>query len=561
MGNALLKNYNMDKTPFSQGGFKDFWDIYHGSRKDRQQEVCIFIHEKKNLEKFTKEEKEEILTVLRKEPAVLAKFKHPLVLSLVDPLLEDKTTLIFVTEPFNFTLSKFAENPDTSKLELKLLILELCNVINFMHNDAKVIIQSLTPESILITSTGNLKLSGLAFNITDPPISGAESKLNKNFPNAMPLLKFIAPEIIKENKANYKSDVFSLGLLIFYLYKLNENSNSNNKSNYNSNSVSELISVNSSRNSIDNYKLAFEEFDKKISKVNFPDEDDNNIIKKAAIKDINFRSDINEIMKLNFFNDPKLKAFKFIDNLEANEPTKNVEFLNKFSNILSQFELKIIEKRFLPCFIKALKNESLIVNILPIIFNICQLPGNKIDFEVSIWPSLKTVFAMKQIPAAALYFILSKINLIAEKISNSEFSGNMLNIICKALDCGVAKIQGIVMENLEFIIKKIDSLAFKNQIFPRLVNIVLNTNSASLKVTILKSFVKVYNLLDQNIINESLLTTLEKLRKSDNSAEICVALVRIYEEIAKVVSVEVIFLCFFTFFYFFYFFFSLLLVK
>ena len=151
----------MDKTPFSQGGFKDFWDIYHGSRKDRPQDVCIFIHEKKNLDKFTKEEKEEILNVLRKEPANLAKFKHPLVLSLVDPLLEDKTTLIFVTESFNFTLSKFAENPDTSKLEIKLLILELCNVINFMHNDAKVILQSITPENILITSTGNLKLSGL----------------------------------------------------------------------------------------------------------------------------------------------------------------------------------------------------------------------------------------------------------------------------------------------------------------------------------------------------------------------------------------------------------------
>jgi SCY1-like protein 2 len=530
MGNALLRNYNIDKTPFSQGGFKDFWDIYHGSRKDRPQDVCIFIHEKKNLDKFTKEEKEEILNVLRKEPANLAKFKHPLVLSLVDPLLEDKTTLIFVTETFNFTLSKFTENPDTSKLEIKLLILELCNVINFMHNDAKVILQSITPENILITSNGNLKLSGLAFNITDPSIEGAESNLNKHFPNAMPLLKFVAPEIIKENKASYKSDIFALGLLIFYLYKLNDNDNSSNN---------ELIQVNLCKNTIDNYKSSFEEFDKKVSKINFLDEEVNNIIKRATIKDINSRPDINELMRLNFFNDPKLKAFRFIDNLETNDPIKNSEFLNKFSEILNIFELKIIEKRFLPCFIKGLKNESLIVSILPIIFNICQIPGNKIDFEVSIWPSLKHVFAMKQIPAAALYFILSKINLIADKISNSEFSANMLNIICKALDCGVPKIQGIVMENLEFIIKKIDSLAFKNQVFPRLVQIVLNTNSGTLKVTILKSFIKIYNLLDQNIINENLLSTLEKLRKTDNSAEISVALFRIYEEIAKVVSVEV----------------------
>lgn len=530
MGNPLLKNYNIDKAPFTQGGYRDLWDIYHGSRKDRQQDVCIFIHEKKNLDKYAKEEREEILNVLKKEAGALAKFKHPLVLSLVDPLLEDKTTLIFVTEPFNYTLSKFAESADTSKLELKLLILELCNVISFMHNDAKVIITSMIPESILITSNGKLKLSGMAFSVPDPPIGGAKYKLETAFPNAMPLLKFMAPEIIYDGKVNYQSDIFALGILIHYLFKLNANTqNSNDR---------DLIAVNSSRNTVDSYKSAYNSFDSRISQMRFEPED-NDMIIKATTKNIDFRPTINEIMELNWFNDPKLKAFKFIENLEQNDPTKNTEFLNKFSNILNIFELKIIEKRFLPSFLRALKNENLIVSILPIIFNICQIPAIKVDFEADVWPALKIVFALKQIPAAALYFILSKINFIAEKISNAEFSSNMLNIICKALDCGVAKIQSVVMENLAFIIKKIDSLAFKNQVFPRLVNIVLNTTSNSLKVTILKSFINVYSLLDQNIINESLLNTLEKIRKSDNTSEICVSLVKIYEEIAKVVSVEV----------------------
>lgn len=530
MGNALLKNYNIDKAPFTQGGFRDLWDIYHGSRKDRQQEVCIFIHEKKNLDKYSKEDKEEILNVLKKEAAAIAKFKHPLVLSIVDPLLEDKTTLIFVTEPFNCTISKFAESSDTSKLELKLLIFELCNVISFMHNDAKVIIASMVPESILITSNGKLKLSGMAFSVPDPPIGGTKYKLETAFPNAMPILKFMAPEIIYDGKINYQSDIFTLGILIHFLFKLNANpQNDNNR---------DLIQVSSSRNTVDSYKSAYDSFDSKISQMKFEAED-NDIIIKATTKNMEYRPTINGIMELNWFNDPKLKAFKFIENLEQNDPAKNIEFLNKFSNILNIFEQKIIEKRFLPSFLRALKNENLIVSILPIIFNICQIPSIKVDFEADIWPALKTVFALKQIPAAALYFILSKINFIAEKISNAEFSSNMLNIICKALDCGVAKIQSVVMENLTFIIKKIDSLAFKNQVFPRLVNIVLNTTSNSLKVTILKSFTNVYSLLDQNIINESLLNTLEKIRKNDITGEICVCLVKIYEEIAKVVSVEV----------------------
>ncbi len=530
MGNALLKNYNIDKTPFTQGGFRDLWDIYHGSRKERQQEVCIFIHEKKNLDKYSKEEKEEILNVLKKEAGALAKFKHPLVLSLVDPLLEDKTTLIFVTEHFNYTLSKFAESPDTSKLELKLLILELCNVISFMHNDAKVILASIVPESVLITSNGKLKLSGMAFNVPDSPIEGTQYKLETAFPNAMPILKFMAPEIIYDGKINYQSDIFSLGILIHFLFKLNSNSqNSNDR---------DLIPVNISRNTVDSYKSAYDSFNSRISQMRFEPED-NDIIIKATTKNIEYRPTINEIMEFSWFNDPKLKAFKFIENLEQNDPTKNTEFLNKFSNILNIFELKIIEKRFLSSFLRAMKNENLIVSILPIIFNICQIPSIKVNFEADVWPALKSVFAMKQIPAAALYFILSKINFIAEKISNTEFSSNMLNIICKALDCGVSKIQGVVMENLSFIIKKIDSLAFKNQLFPRLVNIVLNTTSNSLKVTILKSFTNVYSLLDQNIINESLLNTLEKIRKGDNTSDICVCLMKIYEEIAKVVSVEV----------------------
>jgi hypothetical protein len=187
----------------------------------------------------------------------------------------------------------------------------------------------------------------------------------------------------------------------------------------------------------------------------------------------------------------------------------------------------------------ALKIETLIVPTLPAIFSICESADYKIDFEKLVWPGLKNLFVMKQIPAAGLYYLLSKLNFIAEKISNSEFSSNMLNIICKALDCGVPKIQQVCLDNLPFINKKIDSLAFKNQIYPRLVNVLLNTTSVSLKILILKSVASFYSLLDQTLINESLLNTLEKLKKADNNAEVCMNIVNIYEEIYKVVSIDV----------------------
>ena len=106
------------------------------------------------------------------------------------------------------------------------------------------------------------------------------------------------------------------------------------------------------------------------------------------------------------------------------------------------------------------------------------------------------------------------------------------------MDCNVAKIQTVVAENLQYITKKIDSLAFKNQIYPRILQIIANTNSRPLKIEFLKKIKDLYTKLDQNIINESLLNNLEKIRKADNNNEICMTIADIYEEIAKIVNIE-----------------------
>lgn len=527
MGNPLLKNYNIEKEPFLSGGFNNLWKIYKGSRKDRKQDVCVFVMEKKSLEKYPKEEREEILNVLKKEAGALVKFKHPSVLGIYEQVSEDKQSLIFVTEPVQHTLASWVEQSGTSKLEVKLMITEICHVLSFLHDDAHVIHTAINPDNVFINPQGHVKMSGLSFSISDPPVGGMEVKLNPTYPNALPCLRFVAPEIVLDSKAYYQADIFSLGMLIYNSLKFIKGDTDR-----------DLLSLNG-QNSIDTYKKAISLMENKMMKIAF-ESDDHDALFKALNRNPQARPTIKEFLEHPWFSDPKLKALRFIENLEQNEANKNTEFLAKLPNILSVFESKIIERRFLPCLMNALKIENLIVSALPAIFAICESSNFKIDFETLVWPGLKTLFQMKQIPAAGLYYLLSKINYIAEKISNSEFSSNMLNIICKALDCGVAKIQSVVLENLLFIIKKVDSLAFKNQIYPRLVNIVLNTNSNTLKVSILKNFTTVYSLLDQNIINESLLNTLEKIRKSDNSSEVCMSVIAIYEEIAKVVSVEVL---------------------
>ena len=56
MGSDLFSNYTIEKTPFLQGGYMKLWKIYHGTHRIRKQEVCIFVFEKKLLEKYPKQE-------------------------------------------------------------------------------------------------------------------------------------------------------------------------------------------------------------------------------------------------------------------------------------------------------------------------------------------------------------------------------------------------------------------------------------------------------------------------------------------------------------------------
>ena len=529
MGTSLLKNYTVDKDPYMSGGFKNMWKIYKGTPKTRPGSASVFVFEKKALDKFSKEEREEVLNILRREVTSLAKYKHPNVLGIYELLLEDKSTLVFVTEYINFSLSSWIETGNISKLEVKLMISQLCQVISFFHENAKIIHSNLTPNNIFIDEKGQIKVSGLCFLLNDPPITGVETKYNTYMHNALPNLKFTAPEIVFDATTYYQSDLFSLGAIIYFLVSKTAKDKSIN--------TDDLIALNS--NSYEAYKKFFESgFDKKLSNLEGLETEDVDIVIQLLNRTYSRRPTILEFSEDSWFNDPKLKALKFVESLESNDMSKNTEFLGKFPSIITFFDNKIIEKRFLPVFMNALKIEGLIVSTLPCVFAISEKA--EISFEKVIWPSLKTLFQHKHIPAAALFYILSRLNYIAENISNTEFSSNMFSIVCKALDCGVPKIQSVVLDNLNFIIKKVDSMNFKNQLFPRLVNIVTTTTSNSLKIQILKAFKSAYSLLDQNIINESLLNTLEKIRKGDNNELTCISLVDIYEEIAKVVSVEVL---------------------
>ena len=151
-GSQLVKGYEVEKDPYMKAGLHQLWSVYRAQKRTGDhKEVSIFMLEKKQWDKKKSEAdagamhgnmRQEAFTTLKNEPVNLAKVRHPSMLQLVEPPLEDDKYLAFVSEPVEFSLACLAEANTTkdhlkdkipSVLEVKVLILELMEALNFLH--------------------------------------------------------------------------------------------------------------------------------------------------------------------------------------------------------------------------------------------------------------------------------------------------------------------------------------------------------------------------------------------------------------------------------------------
>ena len=127
---------------------------------------------------------------------------------------------------------------------------------------------------------------------------------------------------------------------------------------------------------------------------------------------------------------------------------------------------------------------------------------------------------------------------IGENISQSEYSNNCNDIICKALDCGFAKIQIVVIDNINSITEHISLDIFLKDIFPRMMMILKRSNDKILKQKIIISLKNITPLLDNNTLNGEMLNNIIELVKIENSYEVCYQIIDLLESIQKGIQLE-----------------------
>ena len=527
MGSSLFPNYTLDKKPYLE---LKYWKIFKGVNKTTGENVSVFIFEKKSIDKKPEKEKQSILLCLRKEPETLFRGKnmHKNFLNIVQPLVEDNNSLGFITEYISYNLVSWIKDYRPSRFEVKYIIYQLLTVVYFMHNDYHISHNNLNPSNIFLTEKNFVKITGFLFTTNLPKDTknneNGNSSLSQYLVEVYCDLKYCSPELVLNNEIHMNSDNFVLGLISYYLLG-EQNSN---------NDLFVLVD-----NSYDSYSNTYKNLniDKKIN--NFStDISIKNFLKSLLQKNPDERKNISLEQNSKFFseNNNKLIPLCLLSKMESSELQNNYDLLKSLPNLLNLYSAKEKEFLILPNLLYYLKIESLINPIVPAIFMISEQNKSEINFQEKVWPIFKGLFGMKKFPAATLYFTLKKVSFLIKNLDKQEFNKYCMPLICKALDCGVQKIQEAILEELPKILNDMDKNEFQNMIYNRLVKIVMQTKNKKLKKKIMNFLIHLCDYFDSYFINNNFLDDIEKIIKSETTLNVCKNAFTLYEQIKPKVN-------------------------
>tara|TARA_B110000261_G_C13080229_1_gene355655 strand:+ start:1258 stop:2493 length:1236 start_codon:yes stop_codon:yes gene_type:complete len=192
-----VKDYVIYKKRIGKGAFST---IYRGYNKITKKQVAV---KEITLDTLNKHKK-----MFKRETDIMMKLKHPNIITLYDTIIDENTENVYLIMDYysRGDFSKFLrKRPLKEKYAIKYLK-QLSKGLKYLLSN-NIIHRDLKPQNILVSDIGDIKITDFGFaryfdnDLLIQTICGS------------PL--YMAPEIMKNQKYDYKSDLWSVGI-IFY---------------------------------------------------------------------------------------------------------------------------------------------------------------------------------------------------------------------------------------------------------------------------------------------------------------------------------------------------------
>jgi tRNA A-37 threonylcarbamoyl transferase component Bud32 len=197
-----IKNFYKFCDLIGKGGFAS---VYLSENRDTKEEVAIKIFNKNNGD-------EKSVELVKTEIEILRCCRHDNILSYID-YFEDHENIYLVSEFMDSgdltDLLKYQSLMDENKI--KALLRQIGSGLKYLH-EYGIIHRDLKPQNILVKRVDNL----YKFKIADFGLSKVIG-YNETTTECLGTIYFSPPEIIKKAKYNNKVDIWSLGIILYFL--------------------------------------------------------------------------------------------------------------------------------------------------------------------------------------------------------------------------------------------------------------------------------------------------------------------------------------------------------
>ncbi|KAI3406374.2 ppk32 [Candida oxycetoniae] len=570
---GIRATYNVSDNPTF---VSEPWTIYPAKHKSSGRIVSVFIFDKTRFEgqvsrlcstssntKSPKNIVKECYELIKLEVNQLSKLKHPQILTIIEVLEETRSKFLFVSESIGNNLIT-VNAKDLDSLSIQKGLLQIAKGLQFLHTQGNIIHLNIQPSSIFINNQGDWKLAGFAFlqNLNELSPQERDNFYIMNNSSVVPFanlnLNFTAPELIidSQTKLDFANDIWSFGMLIFYLY------------NY-----PDMLINSFDANSIQDYKQEFRKFEQKF--FNHNPTELQYILKKVPEKLYSLfprllarypydRLTLDQFIDSDFFNGSVIKAMWFIDEFSTKSIHEKLVFLKGLlefdpetqTDLISQFPVTFRTSKLLPLLIGVVINELTVLDdTTPIDPNVDDLISNSLEIIMLISKGLSgltfqdrvynvlfkdnTTFSEKVYDAvfkeeakskkhtktftklinASVKTRLTLVNnlpVLQEKTNSKQFVGFIKSILDLVFTLGAKEqdqkhVQIILQEKfLDYMPKFVEMIEFpymKNKMFPLLCKIFSSTSVYSTKLKILDTFQEFCDkkVIDKIIIDEQLL--------------------------------------------------------
>ncbi|KAG4135999.1 hypothetical protein ERO13_D08G251000v2 [Gossypium hirsutum] len=505
------------------------WKLYSAKARDgthphQYPTVCVWVLDKKAMSKaracagLSKAVEDSFFNLIRADAVRLVRLRHPGVVHVVQALDENKNAMAMVTEPLFASVANALGNVDNvakvpkelkeiemGLVEVKHGLLQIAECLNFLHNNARIVHRAISPENVLITSSGAWKFGGFGFATSTDKASGdcanvqafhyGEYDTEDSVMPLQPSLNYTAPELVcsKASSAGCSSDIFSFGCLAYHLIARKP-----------------LFAC---HNNVKTY----------MNTLTYLPNEAFSSIPQELIHDLQRMLSANESVRpsaLDFTGSPflqddtRLRALRFLDHLLEKDNMQKSEFLKALSDMWKDFDPRVLRYKVLPPLCAELRNLVMQPLILPMVLMIAE-SQDKNDFKFVTSPVLMPV--LSNAAGEAMLLLLKNAELIINKTSSEHLESHLLPMFVRAYDDSDSRIQEEVLRKSAFLAKQLDLQLVKQAILPRIHGLALKTTVAAVRVNALLCLGDLVHTLDKGSVQD-VLQTIQQCTAVDRSA-------------------------------------------